>query len=68
MESLSIGGLKGCFGRRCCLMGLGSLGCVWQAFNVDALALVEMMNQINPTLGQRLIGDIIKIGAQSLGH
>jgi hypothetical protein len=23
-----------------------------------------MMNQINPTLGQRLVGDVIKIGAQ----
>src|ERR1700674_2697632 len=53
LESLTTtaGGLKGCFGSRCCLMGLGSLWCIWLAFRVDALALIEMMNQINPTLG-----------------
>ena len=70
LESLTttFGSLKGCFGSRCCLMELGPLWCVWLAFRVDALALIEMMNQINPTLGQRLIGDAFEVGAQSLGY
>ena len=35
---------------------------------VDALALIEMVNQVNPTLGQWLIGDAFEVGAQSLGY
>jgi hypothetical protein len=50
-------------------MGLGPFRCIWPAaLGVDALPLVKMMNQINPTLGQRLIGDALEVGAQSLGY
>jgi hypothetical protein len=49
-------------------VGPGSLWCVWLAFRVDALALIEMMNQINPTLGQRLIGHVFEVGPQSFSY
>jgi hypothetical protein len=49
-------------------MGLGLLGCAWRRFRAGALALIEMMDQINPTLGQRLFGDVFEIGAESLGY
>ena len=47
-------------------MGLGPLWCVLLALRVDALALIEMMNQVNPTLGQRLIGDALKLARKAL--
>jgi hypothetical protein len=49
-------------------MRLGPFWCVLLAFRVYALPLIEMMNQINPTLGQRLMGDASEVAAQSLGY